>query len=187
MGEKKVPSTLNIETLNRIRQKFYDQNLIGAYDDGTGFGNVSQRLSGDRFIITGSETGGIPNLNTSHFAIVLDFDIENNTVVCEGLTKASSESMSHAAIYRQCPEVNFVVHIHSPALWKKWLYKVPTTDKSIAYGTPEMAFAIQKLLEDEGLCTRDRLFVTAGHEEGIFIFGTKEEDLILNFPATPPD
>ena len=34
-----------INALNRWRQKLYEVKLVGAYPDGIGFGNVSQRVT----------------------------------------------------------------------------------------------------------------------------------------------
>lgn len=159
-----------VTALNHWRQKLYELNLVGAYDNGIGFGNVSQRYHKNQFIISGSTTGNLAQINVTHYALVQDFDIEKNKVLCAGLTKASSESMSHAVIYQTLPDVQAVFHIHHMKMWKKYLHQLPTTSKSAAYGTPEMAFEIQRLIKESDVCI-PKIFMMAGHEEGIIAFG----------------
>ncbi|MEM6965812.1 MAG: class II aldolase/adducin family protein, partial [Bacteroidota bacterium] len=159
-----------IEKLNEWRRKLYEVNLLGVYPDGIGFGNVSQRSKENNFYITGSKTGRFENLNESHYARVIDFDVQKNWVQCEGQSIASSESMSHAIIYQQYPHVNAVFHVHHLALWKKLLWKIPTTPESAPYGSPEMANEILQLFKTTDVL-HTKLFAMAGHREGLFSFG----------------
>lgn len=169
--------------LDRCRDILYKSGLIGAYPDGIGFGNVScRRGDGDQFIITGSATGNLPRLDPSHYTLVTSVDIDRNTLQCNGPILASSESMSHAVIYRECPEVQGVIHIHHLELWEKLLHRVPTTEASATYGSPEMAYSIIDLLRTTDL-EESRLFVMEGHREGIFAFGHSLEeatDVVMN-------
>jgi hypothetical protein len=50
------------------------------------------------------------------------------------------------------------------------MHKVPTTDASAPYGSPEMVESIRQLLVDTDL-KACKIFVMEGHEEGIFTFG----------------
>lgn len=160
-----------IDQLNHWRQKMYQQGFIGAYSNGIGFGNISQRLPArGEFLISGSATGNIEQLTAAHYAKVTAVDVDKNTLYCEGNTIASSESMSHAVIYQTCPDIHAVIHIHHLEMWKKLLHQVPTTDLSAAYGTPEMAYSIIHLLKTTDLLEK-KIFVMEGHEEGIFVFG----------------
>ena len=160
-----------IAELNHWRSAMYDLGLIGVYENGIGFGNISQRLNAaGQFIISGTATGGIRQLSGEHYAIVRQADLAGNTLHCEGPVIASSESMSHAVIYRECPEINGVIHIHHLKLWQALLHRVPTTPLSAAYGTPEMAESIVALLHETAL-PELRIFVMEGHVEGIFAFG----------------
>jgi hypothetical protein len=165
----------DIKELNQWRQKLYDVNLLGVYPDGIGFGNVSQRSSGNKFIISGSKSGSVSHLDESHYAEVIDFDIKKNWVKCIGETIASSESMSHAVIYEQYSKVNAVFHVHHLGLWKKLLWKIPTTPESAPYGSPEMANEILHLFQTTDVMHK-RLFAMAGHEEGLFAFGNTLEE-----------
>lgn len=156
--------------LENARTTLYELGLIGMYPDGIGFGNISVR-SGESssFIITGSTTGQFPKLNRSHYALVTGFNFAKNFISCTGLTKASAESLSHAAIYEVLPEVGAVVHVHCLWLWEKLLNALPTTSEEIEYGTPEMAKAIQQLVS--GMKNDEKIIVMGGHREGILAFG----------------
>lgn len=157
--------------LNHWRNILFDHNLIGAYENGIGFGNISERLDKKgRFIISGSATGIYPALKPAHYSMVTRVDIKRNTLSCHGPVIASSESMSHAVIYLERPETFGVIHVHHRQLWERLLHEVPTTDKTAAYGTPEMALSIIDLLKTTDL-SQKKIFVMEGHEEGIFTFG----------------
>ncbi|HHM20830.1 MAG TPA: class II aldolase/adducin family protein [Bacteroidetes bacterium] len=166
------------------RGVMYLHGLIGAYPDGTGFGNISARWNSEgQFVISGSATGRLPQTDHRHYSLVTSFDLDQNTLSCKGPVVASSESMSHAVIYQTCREVNAVVHVHHLALWEKLLHAVPTTDKGATYGTPEMARSIIFLLKNTNL-REQKIFVMEGHREGIFTFGNDLQEAtekILSF------
>ena len=170
--------TALLESLIAGRQRLWEKELIGVYPNGVGYGNISTRYSPDnQFIISGSRTGGLERLNALHFTLVHQVVVAENTVFCTGPIVASSESMSHYAIYENCPWVKFVVHVHHMELWDSLLHKVPTTDRSAPYGTPEMVKAIQKLFDETALAV-EHLFVMEGHESGIFAFGSDMEEVV---------
>lgn len=153
------------------RQACYEIGLIGAYPDGVGYGNISQRISGtNSFLISGSATGNYPELSAKHFARVTQIDINRNTVYCDGPVIASSESMSHAVLYQQSTAINAVIHVHHLGLWETLMHKIPTTPASAPYGSPEMALAIIDLLKESRL-HHEGAFVMEGHREGLFVFG----------------
>lgn len=157
--------------LKQWRQRLHALDLIGMYSNGIGYGNLSRRWGeSGQFAISGSATGGLPELGPEHFVLVTSVDIERNQLTCVGPIVASSESMSHAVIYHECPWVDGVIHVHSLPLWTRLLHRVPTTDKTAAYGTPEMARSIVDLLTHTDLALR-RIFVMEGHPEGVFAFG----------------
>jgi ribulose-5-phosphate 4-epimerase/fuculose-1-phosphate aldolase len=168
--EEELPNKNIIDELNNWRQKLYNQQLIGAYPDGIGYGSISCRLTDGSFLITGTATGNIKQLTNDHFTRVVDFNIEDNSITCQGPIKASSESLTHAIIYKSLPEVNAVVHIHNNVLWQKLLNNVPTTSLQVAYGTPEMANEINRLRSTTNL-KDDKILVMAGHEDGLIAFG----------------
>ena len=166
-----IPEELFLD-LEKERFRLYELGLIGMNPEGIGFGNISVR-SGDQksFIITGSATGQYAKLRQAHYAMVTGYSFEANSISCRGLTKASAESLSHAAVYEAFPEIGAVVHIHCLWLWEKLLNEFPTTSAEIEYGTPEMAIAIKQLasgikMDDE------KVIVMGGHREGILGFGS---------------
>ncbi len=166
----KVIEKEKLTELNYWRNKLFELNLIGAYSDGIGFGNISERSSGNKFIISGSVTGGIKKLSEKHFTEVTEFNFEENSLTCVGPIKASSESLTHAAIYKSLPEINAVIHVHNLKLWNYLLEKVPATKKEAEYGTPEMAKEMIRLLKEKE--TREKkIIVMKGHKEGVISFG----------------
>lgn len=175
---------VEIRELNQWRTKLYKLGLIGQYPNGIGFGNISCRIAGsDRLIISGSKTGGIAELSCAHYTKVIDFDWQRNYVTCQGLIEASSETLTHAAIYVAQPEVMAVIHVHHRQLWRKLLDVVPTTNSSCAYGTPEMAEEIIRLCKLPST-QQQGIIVMSGHEEGILTFGNSLVDagkILLNY------
>jgi L-ribulose-5-phosphate 4-epimerase len=157
--------------LSTWREVLYNLEMIGADDQGYGFGNISVRKDRTKnFYITGSATGPVKTLGEEHYSLVTGFDIKANSLSCMGPVKASSESMSHAMVYTTLPEMNAVIHIHHHVFWANLLDKVPATPENIDYGTPEMAMAIQELLAKPGV-KDGRVIVMAGHRDGILFFG----------------
>lgn len=153
-----------------------DQHLLGVYSNGVGFGNVSVRDSRTTsFYITGSATGGLPELALADCVRVLMYDFERNWLSYEGTATPSSESLTHAAIYESDPSVSAVIHCHDSVLWRALLDRVPTTSKTVAYGTPEMAYEIIRLFETSDVRSQ-KIFIMAGHQDGIVAFGKSLDD-----------
>jgi len=164
--------------LNYWRNFLRDKGWIGSYPDGIGFGNISIRIPGsDRFFITGSATGSLPNLETKHYALVEKCDPAGNIIWCKGLLKASAESMSHYTVYTTIPGACAVVHIHNRPLWDKYVEILPTTSKDFSYGTPEMAREIERVLKLPEMQFK-RVVVMGGHVEGIISYGISVEDAV---------
>lgn len=161
-----------IVELNAWRNRLHDQELIGYYPQhGVGFGNVSIREGdSDAFLISGTQTGDIARTDARHYARVTQCDIDANRVHCEGPVQASSEALTHAAIYALDPAIRAVVHVHSAAMWNELMDRVPTTSRDVSYGTPEMAIEFRRLYEDTDFAERG-IAVMGGHEEGIVTFG----------------
>ena len=171
------PSEWVVEEVNTWRDRMYALGYIGAYEGDIGFGNISIKsdLLDNEFIVTGAGTGNIPVLFANHFTRVSSYSIDDNSVVCEGRIDASSESMTHAAVYACAPDARAVIHIHSRPHWEALCGKIPTTSDKAAYGTPEMAREIERLF-DETNFREIRVMAMAGHDEGILSYGTSLED-----------
>ena len=166
-----------VAALNIWRELMYNKGLIGMYPDGIGFGNISIRCNENTFLISGTATGGIADLDKSHYALVTDYNLQTNSLICKGPINASSESLTHALIYECSPSTNAVIHIHNLALWNQLMHKVPTSNEHVPYGTPEMANEIKRLFEKNYLCN-EKIIVMGGHEEGIISFGKNLEEAV---------
>jgi L-ribulose-5-phosphate 4-epimerase len=163
-------SSNEITEINNWRDTLYKLGLIGVYSNGIGFGNISIRYNNQTFLITGSATGGLDKLTESHYVLVNEYNLKQNSLTCNGPIKASSESLSHAAIYESSPETNAVIHVHNIGLWQNLIYKIPTSRKNVLYGTPEMAKEIKRLFKETNVSV-EKIIVMGGHKEGIITFG----------------
>ena len=83
------------------RQWMYARGLIGVIETPQGpigYGNISVRHTHGRhpqeFIVSGSQTGDLTELDKSHFALVEAAYPEENRLVSRGPIKPSSESAS---------------------------------------------------------------------------------------------
>ncbi|MCZ6827798.1 MAG: class II aldolase/adducin family protein [Lysobacterales bacterium] len=167
-----------IESLNRWRRPLYDAGLIGQYEEhGIGFGNLSVRATAAQrqFIISGSQTGHLPDLGAEHYALVEGYDIDRNRVYSIGAREASSETMTHAAIYELDPEIGAVVHVHSEAMWAGLKGSAATTDADVAFGTPEMAREFQRLFRETDF-RKTGIAVMAGHDSGLVSIGSNLQE-----------
>jgi len=189
------PVNLNAHReLNAWRRILYLLQLIGqnpARYEGYGFGNISQRIAPldappasassaepalRRFIITGTQTGGLPHLGAEHYAIVTECRPELNLIVAEGPIKPSAESLTHGSVYALDDRVRFVMHAHSPHIWRcARQLDIPTTPEDVPYGTPEMAEAVSRLFIETDVADR-RIFCMGGHEDGVITFGPTAEE-----------
>ena len=166
----KVPKTLKV-----WRDKMHQLNLIGVYEDiNIGYGNISVKVD-DGLLISGTQTGNIINIKDEDFALVTAYSMDENSVSCKGLLRASAESLTHAAVYEGDNSIGAIIHIHNKELWLKLMDKVPTSDKSVPYGTAKMASEIKRLFEETNLMT-EKIMVMAGHDEGIITFGKDLEE-----------
>lgn len=157
--------------LDAARTALHDAGLIGVYPSGIGYGNISLRLAENLFLISGSATGANRVLGRQGYSLVCTFDPLENTVESLGPVQASSESMTHGAIYGAARGVHCVIHIHSPLLFTSLLAKgFPRTPESVAYGTPALSREVARLTAEE-LPPSGGIFVTAGHNEGVFAYG----------------
>ena len=161
----------NIADLINWRDRLHSWGLIGVYENSIGFGNISIRIGNScQFIISGTQTAHLPNLGPEFYCTVTEFNLEQNFLGCRGPVPASSESLTHAALYLRRDNVRAIIHVHNPQLWQQLLFKIPTTRKEIPYGTPQMALEMFRLFEEENLADR-KILAMAGHEDGIICFG----------------
>jgi L-ribulose-5-phosphate 4-epimerase len=171
-----IPAFDELVELNACRRRLRALRAIGVDSNGVGFGNLSVRDGEtNNFYITGSATGGLPELTAADCVRVGAYDFASNSLRYEGAAIPSSESLTHAAIYESDRSTSAVIHCHESALWRTLLDRVPTTSKSVAYGTPEMAYEILHLFTASDVRNR-QILVMAGHEGGIVAFGKDLEE-----------
>lgn len=143
---------------------------------GFGFGNLSARTArgeappGRRaFLVTGSQTGHLADLDLAGFALVESWDAAGHRLASRGLAAPSSESLTHAALYDASPAIGAVFHVHAPALWAgRGSAALPATAAGIDYGTPEMAAEVARLARHLG---GSGLLAMSGHEDGLVAWG----------------
>ncbi|MCX7775568.1 MAG: class II aldolase/adducin family protein [Spirochaetaceae bacterium] len=179
-----------------VRNTLWQQGLIGAAADGTGFGNVSSAVSLDEalelapdmaervqsryhagrrcFLVTGSQTGREAVLGVSGLALVLEWSLAANELVCAGPVRASSESLTHAALYEADSRIGGVVHVHAPWYWEHWPEDAPCTAADILYGTPAMGYEIQKIWRETGGALAG-VVCMGGHRDGLLAWGPTVE------------
>ncbi|CAN5646051.1 hypothetical protein BH18VER1_BH18VER1_05620 [soil metagenome] len=163
------------EDLNACRRKLLELRVLGVDVRGIGFGNLSARDAATRtFHVSGSGTGGKAELTLRDYARVTAYDFEENEVRCEGVAVASSESLTHAAVYEAEPAVGAVIHGHSRLLARRRDAAIPTTDAEVEYGTPAMAREVQRLFRETDVRER-QVFLMGGHEDGFVTFGSTVE------------
>ena len=149
--------------LNTCRRKLLRLRLIGVNANGIGFGNLSIR-DGTNFYVTGSATGGIPELSLANCARVVKYDFKKNWLRYEGAANPSSESLTHAAVYESDAKAGAVIHCHDSKLWAALLNQVPSSSQAVEYGTAEMAREVTRLFEVTDVQSR-KIFVMAGHDD----------------------
>jgi ribulose-5-phosphate 4-epimerase/fuculose-1-phosphate aldolase len=166
-----ITSFDGLAELNAYRRKLLQFRLIGADANGIGFGNLSIRDGAtNNFYITGSATGGIPELTLADCARVVAYDFARNWLRCEGSAIPSSESLTHAAVYASDTDTGAIIHCHDSKLWAALLNRAPTSSNTVEYGTPEMAYEVLRLFNVTDV-QRRKILVMAGHEGGVVAFG----------------
>lgn len=152
------------------RDRLWQARQIGLYPNGIGYGNISIRLAAHSFAVSGTQTGRLATTSPAHYTAVDSWDIDRNTLHCTGPIQASSESLTHAALYDYSDRIQAIIHVHNRDLWQRYQGVLPTTAASIPYGTPAMAYEMRQLLQ-QGDLSQKRILIMAGHEEGLLTFG----------------
>lgn len=175
--EEALPSSLSVTALEAARSQMLALGLVGQDPQrygGLGFGNLSQRLALPEnpaaFVVTGSQTGHLPQLRLADYALVTGCDPTQNSLQAIGQTPPSSESMTHAVIYGAMAQVQAIIHVHSVDLWQNaHALGLPCTPPAVEYGTPQMAAAVQQIVQD--VASPNGILAMLGHEDGIVAWG----------------
>ncbi|MCX6552259.1 MAG: class II aldolase/adducin family protein [Acidobacteria bacterium] len=153
------------------RRRLRQLELIGEDAQGLGYGNISIRLyASPRFLITGSQSSGLIEVDQRHFAEVSVIDLDRNALRSKGEIPPSSEALTHAALYQTRSSIRAVVHVHSHAIWSAYKDHLPTTKAEVPYGTPEMAYEMIRLHKRHALADLG-VIVMGGHQDGVVAFG----------------
>lgn len=175
-------SLLDVSTeLMAWRAIMRNLSLIGQIPelyDGAGYGNVSARFRpfpGERghrrFVITGTQTGGLVCNTPDEYCLIEEYDTRKNFVRSTGPIEPSSETMTHGTLYDLDPGIRFVFHGHSRLLWPLAAeLQIPITEARVPYGTPAMAEEVKRLFRTS-LVPDIRIFAMGGHEDGVVVFG----------------
>lgn len=159
------------------RKTLFQIKLIGEYPvEKIGYGNISEvkdyshlyKSTVPQFIITGTQTGNLSNLDGHMYTRVLDYEIDLLKIKVIGPIEASSEALTHAAIYEINSKIKSIFHIHSNKIWNGMIKDhFDFTASNIPYGTVEMARATQRCIgnKDAGV------FCMKGHNEGVIAYG----------------
>ncbi len=176
--DQPIDKNISISEINAWRTLLFKLQLIGQIEnryEGYGFGNISQRINrpdsdDTQFIISGTQTGGIESLSRQHYSQVIMANPLKNHIRSIGEMPPSSEALTHASVYQQDKAKQTVIHVHCPEIWNNTQQlSLCFTSADIAYGTPEMAIEVQRLLQTEKLKAK-KIFSMLGHKDGIIAF-----------------
>jgi len=172
----KPSSFLEIES---VRERLFALKLIGV-QEGIGYGNISKRVDKNSFVITGTQTGHLKNLNSQHYSLIEKYRDEEFYLKSSGAIKPSSEALTHGTIYNLDENINAVIHIHSKSIWKFMLEGNYLKTKNVEYGSIEMIEEVNRIFSINNPLDNPK-FVMAGHEDGVMVFGRdlKEAELTL--------
>lgn len=155
------------EALNELRSDLVKAGLVGVLENGVGYGNLSLRAD-NGFVVTATATGHIPVLGREGYCLVTRCDIDTNTVWSSGPAQASSEAMTHAAVYEASPVTGCVIHLHHAGLYGQLMAgKAPATAPEAAFGTPDMARSVAELVRQH---PADGVIAMTGHPDGFIMY-----------------
>lgn len=168
------PPAEAVAGLCRCRDALHARGLVGHdTKHDVGYGNVSVRDDDGAVFVTGTQTGHVDSFAPEHVVRILGYDLAANRVACEGPLRASSETLSHLALYEAAATIGGVVHVHDATGWTSLRGRVPTTDADVAYGTPAMARALGALARE---APEGGVIVMGGHADGIIGYGSDPDD-----------
>ena len=168
-ASKPLPNSL-FSKIESVRERLFALNLIGVTDEGIGFGNISERLTKDSFVITGTQTGALSKLQGEHYALIEAYNDKEFYLKSSGVIKPSSEALTHGTIYNLSSKIGGVIHIHSKEIWNFMLKQDYLKTKNVEYGTEEMIDEVNRIFSAINSLDNPK-FAMAGHEDGIMIFG----------------
>ncbi len=163
-----------------VRERLFALGLIGVTKNGIGYGNISRRVNRNSFVITGTQTGHLKQLNANCYSLVIEYNDKDFYLKSTGAIEPSSEALTHGTIYNLSEDIGAVIHIHSKSLWKFMLNNNYLKTDIVEYGSIDMIDEVNRIFKDIEPLYNSK-FVMAGHEEGIMTFGNtlSEAELVL--------
>jgi hypothetical protein len=171
--------TVQFKAIEKLRQRLFSLKLIGV-KDGIGYGNISEKTDKNAFVITGTQTGHLKDLNANHYALIEEYNNKEFYLKSSGAIKPSSEALTHGTIYNLDDKIKAVIHIHSKPIWKFMLesnYYLKTKD--VEYGSIEMIEEVNRIFLTTPPLENPK-FVMTGHEDGVIVFGESLKEAELN-------
>ncbi len=81
-----------------------------------------------------------------------------------------------ATVYDQAPHIQAVLHVHSPEIWRGYRrLGLPSTDRSVRYGTSQMVEATTRLFRDSTVWETG-VWIMLGHLDGVVAFGRSVDE-----------
>jgi ribulose-5-phosphate 4-epimerase/fuculose-1-phosphate aldolase len=163
--------------MNAVRGVLRLLGLVGCSPDrygGLGYGNLSVRAAanehGRGFWITASQTGALEVLGPDDVCRIDGWDTSRFLLAATGRQAPSSEAITHAMIYDSDDSVRWVLHVHDAPTWSAARrLGLAATAADAGNGSPAMASEVRLLLAEHAV--RPLIFVTPGHEDGVFAAG----------------
>jgi len=165
--------------IESLRERLFALRLIGVSSEGIGYGNISQKISDNSFVITGTQTGHLFKLNANHYSLVEEYSDKEFYLKSTGAIKPSSEALTHGTIYNLSDKIGAVIHIHSKVIWQFMLENDYLSTDRVEYGSIEMIDEVNRIYRDIDPLQNPK-FVMAGHEEGVMSFGRDLYEAELN-------
>ncbi|HNW70912.1 MAG TPA: class II aldolase/adducin family protein [Bacteroidales bacterium] len=156
-----APQNPLLEELKKWCSIFHEKGLAPPYPGGS-YGNLSFRIQGHMFMITGTCIGLKNTLDDSCFTEVVSCDPEKKEISVKGSRAPSSESFMHDLIYRNRPDVHAVFHGHNALITQHAAaLGIPETLEKTSYGTVELAESVLKILDQNTfIVIKDHGFVS---------------------------
>lgn len=148
--------------------------------------NAHKTMVTPPFLVTGSQTGHKPELQYDDYVLVTDYLPLADKLISQGQIKPSSESSTHALIYRLANQVilssaahftvNAVIHVHSSELWHQGQKSgLPETSPEAPYGSRKLQQEIENLWISKAF-ENTPILIMRGHQDGIIAFGNTMEE-----------
>ncbi|MBL7665964.1 MAG: class II aldolase/adducin family protein [Bacteriovoracaceae bacterium] len=171
------PENHIIHSLEKWRVLFHKIKLLGESPiDKLSYGELSRRdvTDSEHFIITGEQTGGLPNLKREHYTKITEVDVKKMKILVEGSVAPPEHVFVHYAIYQALENIKFIFHIHQPQI-RKTLFK--NKDYPVVKLEQKRANDFLKEVESETKDQTNNIVLVHELPDSVFILGDDENVL----------